>query len=169
MATGTGADSIASRTRALTTRTPAVSPVARLDSSSNRPGTRPLVRPTTSAYASVVTMNPSGTRIPAIRESSARFAPLPPAATSSVAPTCWNPNTYSVTRTLLSSQRLTPYANFHNLQKISVDRIGASGDLEGRVRGGHTDDIGLFTEQFAAVLAEAGMPRLPARVFAALL
>jgi hypothetical protein len=37
------------------------------------------------------------------------------------------------------------------------------------VRGGHTDDIGLFTEQFAAVLAEAGMPRLPARVFAALL
>ena len=35
--------------------------------------------------------------------------------------------------------------------------------------GGQADGIGPFIERFAASLADAGMPRLPARVFAALL
>jgi hypothetical protein len=43
--------------------------------------------------ASVVTQKPAGTRMPSIRESSARCAPLPPTTATCVWSISWNPNT----------------------------------------------------------------------------
>ena len=43
----------------------------------------------------MVTQKPSGTRIPSIRDSSPRLAPLPPANASFVLSICSKPNTYS--------------------------------------------------------------------------
>ena len=84
--------SMVRRISALSARIASRSSGSRRDSRSSRSsidGASAMIR----RKASVVTQKPAGTRTPSIRESSPRFAPLPPTSATCVRSISWNPNT----------------------------------------------------------------------------
>src|SRR6266480_1264994 len=75
--------------------------------------------------ASVVTQKPAGTRIPSIRDSSPRCAPLPPTTATCVSSTSWRPITYcSIMRYLRGSRAPLPCTGRSHHQRPEVAGCG---------------------------------------------